>query len=180
MTGPDRRHDAPSCDACLAEHRDAVDRLLAETVDELGPQPMPPEAASMLALLATALPMLALLLPAAPVTLQVWQVGLTLVAVWAVAFCLQRRRYDRFDAHLQGKLFAHRVTQRAAEAAQRRSGQTTGGSAATKRLVIVSAPRSIASTISSRPTRTISPRIERPSSSQTSVEPSIQRQGASR
>lgn len=179
MTRPDRIQDSPPCDDWLAEHRVAIDRLLAETIDEFGPQPMPPEAASMLALLAASLPLMALLLPATPVTLEVWQVGLTLVAVWATVFALQRRRYDRFQAHWQGKLIAHRAAQAARET-QRRSGQTTGGWAATNRLVVVSSPRSITSTISSRPTRAISPRIERPSSSQTSREPSIQRQGASR
>jgi hypothetical protein len=157
-----------------------MDRTLAETVAELGPQPMPPETASMLALLAASLPLLALLLPVIPVTLDVWQVGLTHGAVWAAVFSLQRRRYERFQARWQGKLVAQRAAQAAGDGPQRRSGQTTGGWAATNRLVIVSSPRSITSTISSRPTKAISPRIDRPSSSQTSLEPSIQRQGASR
>jgi hypothetical protein len=181
MSGCDRTQDAfPREDPCLAAYREAVERLRHETIAELGRQPMPPEQAAMLAVVLTSLAMIVTLHPSAPFTLQVWQVALVEIAVWVGVFRLQCRRYERFQARWHGKLAAHRAAEAAAEALQRRSGQTTGAWAAANRLVVVASPRSITSTISSLPTTATSPRIERPSSSHTSVEPSIQRQGARR
>ncbi len=176
---------APADPNCLADYRDAVERLRGETVDELGPQPMPPETASMLAVLAASLPIVAALHPANPVPLAVWQVAAILAAVWVGIFRLQRTRYDRFHAAWSRKVAAHEPLAIPVEASRYRSdyrneGQTTGASAAVNRLVSVPLSSSMARTSSSRPARTTSPRIERPSSSQTSREPSIQRHGASR
>jgi hypothetical protein len=168
---------------CLADYRDTVERLRDETVVELGRQPMPPETASMLAVLAAALPIVAALHPANPVTLEVWQVGAILAAVWLAVFRLQSGRYERFQAAWSHKVAAHRDGELLAVPVRafryRRDGQTTGACAAEKRLVSVPSPSSMARTSSSRPARTTSPRIERPSSSQTSREPSTQRHGAS-
>jgi hypothetical protein len=88
----------------LEVYRSTVDRLQRETADEFGGQPMPPEAFSMIAVLLTSLPLMALLHPAIPVELREWQVGLTMAGVWAVAFFLQRLRYDRFQAQVRRKL----------------------------------------------------------------------------
>ena len=177
------KSDAPHSDSCLADYRDTVERLRGETIDELGRQPMPPETASMLAVLAAALPIVAALHPANPVTLEVWQVGLSLASVWTAVYCLQRLRYDRFHAAWSRKLADHDRTPvviPVSDFRYRMSEQTTGAWAAENRRVTVSSPSAMARTISSRPARTTSARIERPSSSHTSRESSIQRQGASR
>lgn len=166
---------------CLDAYRETVERLHDETVDELGRQPMAPETVAMLAVMATSLPIVAALHPGNPVELAVWQVGALLVAVWAGAFWLQRGRYDRFEAAWSRKVADHGAVAIAVpDVPYRSAGQTTGARAAENLRVTVSAPSSIARTISSRPARTTSPWIERPSSSQASREPSIQRQGASR
>jgi hypothetical protein len=181
-----RTADTPASDPardnnCLADYRDAVERLRGQTVDELGRQPMAPETASMLAVMAASLPIVAALHPANPLTLDVWQVGASLAAVWAGVFWQQRGRYNRFHAAWSRKVAEHGEV--AAIPVQpygcRRSGQTTGAWAAEKRFVSVSSSSAMARTSSSRPARTTSALIERPSSSQTSREPSIQRQGAS-
>ncbi len=184
MVSLDRyQSDAPPSDNCLADYRDAVERLRTETVDELGRQPMPPETVSMLAVLAASFPIVAALHPANPVALEVWQVGVILAAVWAGAFTLQRLRYDRFHAAWSRKVADHGNGPAAIPVSDfryRRSGQTTGASAAENRRVTVSSPSAMARTISSRPASTTSAWIERPSSSQTSRESSTQRHGASR
>jgi hypothetical protein len=168
---------------CLADYRQTVERLRDETVDEFGRQPMAPETASMLAVLVASFPIVAALHPANPVDLAVWQVGLILVAVWSGVFGLQRGRYNRFQDAWSRKVAAHGSALAAVPVHDFRylsSGQTTGAWAAENRRVTVSSPSSIARTISSRPARTTSPWIERPSSSQASLEPSIHRHGASR
>ena len=178
-----RKSVVSHADNCLADYRDAVERLRNETVDELGRQPMPPETASMLAVLAAALPIVAAIHPANPVTLGVWQVGVILAAVWAAVFRVQRSRYERFHAEWSRKVADHGsalVAVPVSDFRYRRSGQTTGASAAENRRVTVSSPSAMARTISSRPASTTSAWIERPSSSQTSRESSTQRHGASR
>lgn len=173
--------------SCLADYRETVARLRDETVDELGRQPLAPETVAMLAVMVASLPIVAVLHPKNPVELAVWQVGVILAAVWAGAFWLQRARYDRFQAAWLRKVADHGaapVVIAVPDFRYRSSGQTTGAWAAENRRVTVpppgSSPSAMARTISSRPARTTSPWIERPSSSQTSREPSIQRQGASR
>jgi hypothetical protein len=169
---------------CLADYRDAVERLRGETIDELGGQPMPPEKASMLAVMVASLPMVAALHPAMPVQLGVWQVAVVHLTVWSAVFWLQRHRYNRFHARWHSKIAAHQEACVPLPAEvfryRGRSGQTTGARAAENRLVSVSPSGSIASISSSRPARTTSARTERPSSSQTSMEARIQRQGARR
>ena len=176
--------EPPAADnSYLADYRETVARLRDETVDELGRQPMAPEAASMLAVLVASFPIIAALHPANPVDLAVWQVGVTLVAVWAGVFWLQRGRYNRFQDAWSRKVAEHDCAAAAVPVRDfryRSSGQTTGAWAAQNRRVTVSSSSSMARTISSRPARTTSPWIERPSSSQASREPSIQRHGASR
>jgi hypothetical protein len=175
--------DPPADCNCLADYRDAVERLRDETVDEIGRQPMPPETASMLAVMAASLPIVAALHPANPVTLAVWHVGALLAAVWAGVFWLQRLRYERFHAAWSRKVAAHASAPAAIPAGDfryRSSGQTTGAWAAENRRVTVSSSSAMARTSSSRPARTTSPWMERPSSSQTSRESSTQRHGASR
>ena len=88
----------------LEFYRSTVERLQRETAHEFGGQPMPPEAFSMIAVLLASLPLMALLHPGIPVDLREWQVGLTMVGVWAVAFFVQRLRYDRFQAKVRHKL----------------------------------------------------------------------------
>ncbi len=88
----------------LESYRSTVDRLHRETAAECGGQPMPPEAISMIAVLIASLPLVALLSPAVPVELRGWQVGLTMAGVWAIAFFVQRLRYDRFQARLARRL----------------------------------------------------------------------------
>lgn len=168
---------------CLDAYREAVARLHGETVDELGRQPMAPETVAMLAVMAASLPIVAALHPGNPVELAVWQVAVLLVAVWAGAFWLQRGRYDRFEAAWSRKVADHGAGPMVVPVRDfryRSDGQTTGALAAENLRVTVSGPSSIARTISSRPARTTSPWIERPSSSQASREPPIQRHGASR
>jgi hypothetical protein len=170
---------------CLADYRNAVERLRGETIEELGRQPLPPETAAMLAVLGASAPIIAALHPSIPVQLYVWQVAAILVAVWSGVFWIQRRRYDRFQA-----AWSRKVDEHAADPAVvpidvgvfrhcGRSGQTIGVWAAENRRVSVAPSSSIARIIWSRPARTTSPRIDLPSSSQTSAAPSIQRQGAS-
>lgn len=184
MVDLDRGPGKPAPDnSCLADYRETVERLRDETVGELGRQPMAPETAAMLAVLVASLPIVAVLHPANPIELAVWQVGVILATVWAGAFWLQRGRYDRFQAAWSRKVADHGsapVVIPACDFRYRSSGQTIGAWAAENRRVTVSSPSSIARTISSRPARTTSPWIERPSSSQASRESSIQRQGASR
>jgi hypothetical protein len=88
----------------LERYRSTVDRLHRETAAEFGGQPMPPEAFSMIAVLIASLPVMALLHPALPGMLRDWQVGLTMAAVWFVAFLVQRLRYDRFQARVARKI----------------------------------------------------------------------------
>ena len=170
--------DPPADCNCLADYRDAVERLRDETVHEIGRQPMPPETASMLAVMAASLPIVAALHPANPVTLAVWHVGALLAAVWAGVFWLQRLRYERFHAAWSRKVAAHASAPAAISAGDfryRSAGQTTGAWAAENLRVTVSSSSAMA-----RTARTTSPWMERPSSSQTSRESSTQRHGASR
>ena len=184
MVALDKRPAETPTNTCLADYRDTVERLRDETIIELGRQPMAPETASMLAVLAASLPIVAALHPANPVTLEVWQVGTILACVWIAVFRLQSSRYERFHAAWSRKVAAHRdgelVTAPVRAFRYPKSGQTTGACAAEKRLVSVASPSAMARTSSSRPASTTSPWIDRPSSSQTSREPSTQRQGASR
>ena len=183
MVNLDEGVEPPADCNCLADYRDAVERLRDETIDEMGRQPLPPETVSMLAVMLASLPIIAALDPANPVSLGVWQVGAILASVWVGAFWVQRMRYERFHAAWSRKVADHGRFPAAIPVSDfryRSSGQTIGACAAENRRVTVSSPSSMARTSSSRPARTISPRIERPSSSQTSREPSIQRHGASR
>jgi hypothetical protein len=93
----------------LAEYRLAVDRLRDETVDEFGAQPMPPEKLSMIAVALASLPLMAMLLPTVPFSPTIWQVTLVQAAVWLVAFGIQRRRYERFQAAWRGKVIVYRA-----------------------------------------------------------------------
>lgn len=168
---------------CLVEYREAVERLRHETAGEFGRQPLAPETAAMLAVMLASLPIVVALHPANPVELAVWHVGLILAGVWTAAFRVQRGRYERFHAAWSRKVADHGaapVVIPVRDFRYRSSGQTTGAWAAENRRVTVSSPSSMVRTISSRPARTTSPWIERPSSSQAIREPSIQRQGASR
>jgi hypothetical protein len=133
--------DTPPRDDCLDDYRAAVERLLGETVDEFGRQPMPPEKLSMIAVAVASLPMIAIMLPTTPIQLQVWQVGLVQAAAWFFAFRIQSQRYNRFHAAWQRKVAAHRAVAVAVPVDARllgrrqglqrgRSGQTTGDSAA--------------------------------------------------
>jgi hypothetical protein len=96
----------PPAPNCLADYRDTVERLRDETIAELGRQPMPPEKASMFAVMLASLPIIALLHPAIPVHVQVWQIGLTQLTVWVGVFWLQSLRYERFQAHWRRKVAA--------------------------------------------------------------------------
>ena len=95
----------------LDDYRAAVERLRGETVAEVGGQPMPPEKASMLAVLAASLPLMALLHPAVPVNPHGWLEALALFAVWLVAFRVQRPRYARFHARWHRKVAAHQAAE---------------------------------------------------------------------
>ena len=137
-----------------------------------------------LAVMVASLPMVAALHPAMPIQLGVWQVAVVHLTIWSAVFWLQRQRYNRFHARWHSKVAAHQEACVPLPAQvfydRGRSGQTTGARAAENRLVTVSPSGSIASISSSRPTRTTSARIERPSSSQTSIASRIHRQGARR
>lgn len=108
MSDPHFSDDAPR-DSWLDEYRRSVERLRGETAEELGGQPMQPEALSAIALALASLPLVALLLPTIPVEPKVWQVALALVAVWGTAFRIQSARYARFHTRWQGKVVALRI-----------------------------------------------------------------------
>ncbi|HRO11158.1 hypothetical protein [Amaricoccus sp.] len=121
---PSPREDSAET-SYLDDYRAAVERLRGETVAEVGGQPMPPEKASMLAVLAAALPLLAVALhPAVPVEPNGLQEGLALLAVWLVAFRVQSPRYARFHACWHRKIAAHQAAEVRAVA---RGGGILGG-----------------------------------------------------
>jgi len=90
--------------SALDDYRRTVAWLRDETEAEIGPQPMAPEMASMIAIAAASLPIVALMLPGIPLDLQVWHVGLILGAVWGSVFRCQRLNYDRFEACWRAKV----------------------------------------------------------------------------
>jgi hypothetical protein len=110
MSDADLANDPP-CDRWLADYRAAVERLRHETIAEIGPPPVAPEMASMVAVMAASLPMVAMLHPSVPIELQVWQVAFVQAAVWCGAFWLQRQRYERFHARLRSKIAAHQAAE---------------------------------------------------------------------
>src|SRR3954468_10460330 len=99
--------DFPRDEDWLGAYRTSVDRLRDETAAELGRQPMPPEAFSMIATAVTAVPLTALMLPAVPFDLATWQVALVLALVWSASFRFQLGRYARFQARWDRKVVAH-------------------------------------------------------------------------
>lgn len=101
-------HPGPSA---LDDYRRTVARLREETEAEIGPQPMAPEMASMIAIAAASLPIVALMLPGIPLDLQVWHVGLILGAVWGSVFRCQRLSYDRFEACWRAKVVAYQAAE---------------------------------------------------------------------
>ena len=113
MADADCTNDPPP-DRWLVEYRAAVERLRDETIAEIGPQPVAPEMASMVAVMVASLPMLAVVHPSIPVELQVWQVALVPAVVWSTVFWLQRQRYERFHDRLRRKIAAHQAAESAA------------------------------------------------------------------
>jgi hypothetical protein len=103
--------DPPPCDRWLQDYRAAVERLREETIAEIGPQPVAPEAASMIAVMVASLPMVAMLHPSIPLELQVWQVAVVQAAVWGGVFWLQRQRYERFQDRLRRRIAAHQAAE---------------------------------------------------------------------